>query len=104
MKEFVAHEPPWLLAKIDQRVAAFKAEISAKKAVNISDYDTLVMPLTEPPEGATRQRIQMWERTCDNCGRFCPGGLNAGHAHREWDGLPVLVFFGACNTCLPVEQ
>ena len=102
MKKFITEEPPWLLAKIDQRVAAFKDEITAKTAVDISGYDTIVMPLTEPPEGASRRQIQMWERTCDNCGKFLPAGLNSGHAKLEWDGVPVLVFFGACNDCLPV--
>lgn len=105
MTEFHAlKEPPWLLAKVDQRVAEMKDAISSSKAFEILGADMLVMPLSEPREGATRQQMQMWEKTCDNCEKYCPGGLNTGFVRREWDGHPLQIFFGACPRCLPVPS
>ena len=98
--QLITHEAPWLMAKVDQRIAEMKAAITRTEAVKLVGADILVTPLTEPREHATRQQMQMWENTCDNCGTFVITGLpTIAYVEREWDGLPVYVFFGSCANC-----
>ena len=98
--------PAWLLAAVDQRLALMKeaahdAGMPPGKA--FGDYELVTTPLTEPREGATKAEFDRWDRSCDNCGVFCPKYgepiLYTGHINRELGGARVVITFGACAKC-----
>ena len=91
--------PPWAIAAIDQRVELLGAIIPfAKKG----EVDSVITPLTEPPEDASKEQYEKWDRACDNCGRFVPEGeqLMTGHCSLVRNGVKIIVTFGACQTCM----
>lgn len=100
------YEPPWLTAKVDRRLAELKAggafEIAIDQAPIIMTY------LDEGDAKMSPQARQQWERTCDNCGRYCPevGGMAfyTGHAMRLVDQRQVLMTYGVCDDCRPQED
>lgn len=97
-------EPPWLTALVDQRMALMKS----KGVFEIAE-DTKPMiftHVTEPAPGVTSRARDEWERTCDNCGRYCRpeskgGGMEfyTGHVVRNVEGRQVLLAYGVCNDC-----
>jgi hypothetical protein len=94
-------EPPWLTAKVDQRLA----EIRAGGALELArDQHPLIMTFLDEgdPEMSEEER-EKWERTCDSCGRYCsPDGdlaFYTGHAQRIIDGHQVILAYGVCNDC-----
>lgn len=96
-------EPGWLLAAADQRLAELKQAMPVAVARELmGGVDLLMTPLTEPAEGSSKIRQQMWEHTCDHCGKYLLVGLYIGHVLRQWDGLPIQIHFGACGDCLEV--
>lgn len=97
-------EPPWLSSKVDQRFALLRHRVDTDEV----DADTLVMVmLTEPPEGSSLLTKARWERSCDNCGTYCPPQESAdestnfyvGHCVRRLYGAPVAFVFGTCARC-----
>jgi hypothetical protein len=94
-------EPPWLTAKIDRRLA----EIRARGAFEVAaETQPIIMTfLDEGHPDMTDEDRQRWERTCDNCGRYCePHGemtFYTGHALRVVDGRQVLMAYGVCDEC-----
>lgn len=99
-------EPTWLTAKVDRRIA----EIRAGGAFEIaSDKQPVIMTFLDEgdPEMSKREREQ-WERTCDHCGRYCPGdgGMDfyAGHVRRDVDGRQVILAYGVCDDCRPETE
>lgn len=96
---------PWLQGKADQVLARMREEIgkaglTPKQA--LSDYNLVMMPLAEPREGASREEIERFEYTCDNCGAYCPPPFvrfTTGVLAQEIDGVRVLLSWGACVKC-----
>jgi hypothetical protein len=99
----VIREPSWLLAKIDQRVAMFADKVPADV---VTSYGVVLTPLTEPDDGATREEVLRWDRTCDNCGAFVPRGRTfyTGHAGRMLHGVQVVITYGACPGCMQLPE
>jgi len=72
----------------------------------LTDPDTMVvMPLTEPGDGATDEQRKRWERSCDLCDTYCP------HPVEFWTGsmspeepfpIRVRVTVGFCGPCRKV--
>lgn len=94
-----AGEPAWLTAKVDQRLA-----LMADKMGDINlDYSVVMTPVSEPREGATREEMVRWERSCDNCGLFCPGAFYTGTTTRKGFDTQVIFTFGACPKCAGKE-
>lgn len=90
-------EPPWLVAAVDQRLAQMKEVIGN---VDLSgQWPFILTPLTEPPEGASKQLIEMWDRTCDHCEKYCPGKFHVGMTTRDAFGVQVSFTFGVCPAC-----
>jgi len=100
MTEIEEPTPPWLTAKIDQRVALMLDTLGPAVS-GFDEYTVVMTPLTEPEEDATPAEIQRWERACDNCGRYCHVGENffTGHLVRDVEGHQVIFMFGACPEC-----
>lgn len=91
-------EPTWLVSKIDQRLALMEEHMG-----NAADVPAQVVmtPLTEPGEDATKEDFERWERTCDNCGRYCPpdSEFYTGHSVRMRGEVQVIFMFGVCPDC-----
>jgi hypothetical protein len=96
-------EPAWLSAKVDQKLALMSEVFSLMpdKLVekSLSEYDTMLTPLTEPKEGATPADFERWDSTCDNCGAYCPGTLFTGQVLRLKWNTKIIFMFGVCKTC-----
>lgn len=91
-------EPGWLSAKVDQRLALMQEQMGD---INMADLGNpfVLTPLTEPPIGASQRARDMWERTCDNCDKFCPGRFFTGMTQRKAFGVQVTFMYGACPAC-----
>ncbi len=91
-------EPSWLTAKVDQRVQLLGDVVPLKVHVIPG---LIMLTLSEPPEDASQAEADRWERTCDNCGTYCPDEtlFYTGVCQREKDGKQVLVAFGSCPRC-----
>jgi hypothetical protein len=88
-------EPAWITAKVDQRLALMaEAGIDAFK-----DTELVMTPLAEPSKGCTDAEYRRWDRTCDNCGAYCPRQFFTGHVVRRWRGVQVIFSFGVCLGC-----
>lgn len=90
------NEPAWLAAKIDQRVAFLRTHGVGPEV----DADFVMTPLTEP-EGEGGAAMDRWERTCDNCGAYCPDPIPfwTGSAARDIGTVQVIIMFGTCKGC-----
>lgn len=92
-------DPPWLTAKIDQRLKLLEVVTEATHG----SHDMIMTPLTEP---ATDSKLsaEHWERSCDNCGRFTPKGVvgfYTGHTVRLLPrGVRVFIMYGVCSKCI----
>jgi hypothetical protein len=89
--------PGWLTAKVDQRIAELAPVIAAQQ----QNTPSMVMtPLTEPPED-TQESYDRWDRSCDNCGAYCPDDVKfySGSYSRLVGGVQVMVSFGVCDNC-----
>lgn len=91
----MSNEPSWLTAKVDQRLALMEDHIPME---SVGDA-LIVSMLTEPPPNATPEQMEVWERSCDNCGKHCPGDFYTGHVSRTLHGKPVRITFGVCPSC-----
>jgi hypothetical protein len=89
-------EPAWLTARVDQRLA-----LMSDSALDAASANLVLTPLTEPDEDASPAVRQRWDRTCDNCRRYCPDDepFFTGNLVRTWRGTPVIVVFGVCPDC-----
>jgi len=90
-------EPAWVTFLADQRLARILYALGGHLPPP-DQYEVVMNPLTEPDEDTDWER---WERTCDNCGTFCPEGEDfyAGVTSREHEGQQVIFTFGACAAC-----
>src|SRR5215470_3360685 len=93
-------EPTWLAAKIDQRLALMK-EKGALDIARESGTNFVMTPLTEPDEGASKAEFEAWDRTCDNCGAYCPYPTDfyTGNSVRHEGVVQIVFTFGVCATC-----
>lgn len=99
-------EPAWLTAKVDARLAEIKEAggflISAEQQPIIMTF------LDEGDPDMTEEEQERWERTCDNCGRYCPtvGGMAfyTGHVLRFVEDRQVLMAYGVCDDCRLATQ
>jgi hypothetical protein len=101
----VKAEPAWLLAKVDQRLALMKDKLDSPEGrLALSVMDVVLTPLVEPPEGSTKEQFERWDRTCDNCGKYCPTTLFTGHVIRQFMGTKVNMMFGVCPECKEINE
>jgi hypothetical protein len=92
-------EPAWLVAMADQRLALMAEKVSAS-SLKLYGPEIIMTPLTEPAENASNMERTRWERSCDNCGRYCKKGtFITGHVMRQLHGHAVLMTFGMCPEC-----
>lgn len=93
-------EPAWFINLIDQRLALIEHALGGRT----SGYAIIVNPLTEPPESATPEEREKWERTCDRCGKYTPPHVLKFHSGTRMtelrDGTQVVIMFGFCSDCL----
>lgn len=99
-------EPAWLTAKVDQRLAFMAEQFGAVgstdemiEAFFKAQPTTLMTPLTEPPENAGQEQFEIWDKSCDNCGKWCPNTLSTGHTSRTKWGTQIIFMFGVCPRC-----
>src|SRR3982751_2310442 len=95
--------PAWLDAKVDQRLAAMKTVMGRDLKTPMA---LIMTPLSEPGPNASPLEYKYWERSCDNCGRYCSGEFSTGHVIRHEFGTQVMFVFGVCPSCKeahPVE-
>lgn len=89
--------PPWLVAKADQRVA------SVEHLLPLVPVDAhVLMALTEPPENCTPEQYRTWDRSCDCCGVYVPDGENLWTGHALFTmpaGHKIRFTFGICDMC-----
>jgi hypothetical protein len=94
-------EPVWLTTKIERRLDVIRDGMMA--AARNTGAQFVMTYLDEPDPGATDAERDRWERTCDNCGRYCPPDGEwdfwTGHVVREIDGRQVMIAFGVCAVC-----
>lgn len=90
--------PAWLTAKVDQRLAMFEQVLGGQ----LEQLHIVMAPLSEPDEDASPEEFEQWDRTCDNCGRYCKEPLEfytGGVVRYLKDGQPVHLTFGVCKDC-----
>lgn len=103
----VEQEPPWLIAKADQRIAFMKDQLGeiGMALMRKQSHGFIMTPLTEPAEDATPMEMKRWEHSCDNCGTYCPDTMWTGAVQRELSfGIRVTITFGACPRCAGKEE
>ena len=91
--------PAWLAAKVEARVALIAAGVTA--AARETDAQVVMTYLDEGKAEMTDEERRRWERTCDNCQRYCPDEdeFYTGHVVQMIDGRQVLIAFGVCGIC-----
>lgn len=89
-------EPAWLVAALDQKVALIQEQMSPFDL----PAPIVLTHLSEPED--TGISAAEWERTCDNCGAYCPpgAGFYLGQAVRYLGSTQVLISYGSCPTCV----
>lgn len=92
-----ATAPVWLVAMADARVAFMLDQMGGVPA----GYPFVLTPLTEPPLDHTEEQRERWERSCDNCGTYCPDGTDflTGLIGRDIGDTRIEITFGACPEC-----
>lgn len=90
-------EPAWLTAKVDQRLALM-ADMIWQPDV-LTGYVAVVTTLTEPAEGCGPHEYAQWDKSCDNCGKYCPATGLDGTVRRELMGVTVEVAYRMCRQC-----
>ncbi len=92
--------PPWLKAKVEQRLA-FLIEHGALDVARESGAPFIMTFLDEGDPDMTAAERERWERTCDGCGRYIPGDgeFYTGHIKRDIEEVQVLMAFGVCGEC-----
>lgn len=93
------HEPLWLTAAVDQRLALMKSMLPFRA---LPEGTQIIMtPLAEPAEGATRAELERWERSCDNCKVYCEPGADffTGVVARKFHEIEISFTFGMCKRC-----
>lgn len=85
--------PAWLTSLVDQRMALID------QAIAVSPAPLIVTPLQEPPEGATDQEYERWDRSCDCCGKDClHENFYTGQVMRTAQcGAQVIITYGVCQ-------
>lgn len=90
------HCPSWLTAAVDQRLALIN---DIKKSSPLPGFDIIIVQLTHPPDDVTPEQFEVWDHSCDNCGKLCENDLRTGHYQASVDGQKVAVTFGCCTSC-----
>jgi hypothetical protein len=100
MSEPVEYQPPWLVAKVDQRITLM-VESGAINMARESGSLLIMSFLDEGDEHMTEEERERWERTCDNCGKYVPdlGEFYTGHCVRTVEDVQIILAFGICGTC-----
>lgn len=91
--------PRWLATAADQRIGFMLEEMGGVP----EGFPFILTPLTEPPENFTDEQRERWERTCDNCGTYCPEDTEfyTGSIGRVvGPEARVEIMFGACAACV----
>jgi hypothetical protein len=97
-------EPAWLLAKVDQRLTLMREKVGEPEVFKkLGAPDLILTPLSEPLTEPTPEQLERWDRTCDNCGKYCPHDLWTGSVSRDWGGLQVVMTFGVCPDCKEIR-
>lgn len=91
------HEPAWLTAKVDQRIAEVREHLAG--LANADLFDVIMIQLTELDDTATAWQRQHWEFACDNCREFHPRDLRCSRYEKVIGDQTFVVCFGACPAC-----
>lgn len=96
----VVKEPPWVTALLDQRIQALKTGEWKGHGMFNDIAKVVVVPLRDKPEEVDSEE---WERTCDNCGTYCPPGpedsFYSGMIEKLVNDLRLIFFYGMCPEC-----
>jgi hypothetical protein len=97
MEEF---SPPWLVAKVDQRLELM-IQHGALAIARESGAPMIMTFLDEGSPGMSEEERERWERTCDRCGEYIPddGEFYTGHMNRTIEGIQIFMAFGVCGSC-----
>lgn len=105
MEAIVVPEPPWLQAKVDQKIAHLQASIPTEMLLLTH---IVVTPLTEPPPGSNQFLKRAWDKMCDNCNTY-DKHIVCGRVEQDWAielpngrthyGMYVIVW-GSCSDCI----
>jgi hypothetical protein len=74
---------------------------SIRAAKTADRYALIMIPLTHPEEGATKEEQDAWETQCDRCGMQCMG-IDFHTGALSFDlvgGGKANITFGLCRTC-----
>lgn len=96
----MSERPAWLIEAVTERMAKDQAVLANAMAATQSNI--VMVFLSEPAEDTPPEERERWERTCDNCGRYCPDEEQffTGLVHMPLGNGHVEVTFGACPDCL----
>lgn len=96
MKHTPITNPPWVVAKIDQRLAKAGTVLPALPVNAV-----ILMALTEPPDNCTPAQYKTWDRSCDCCGVYVPdtGNFYTGQSMYDHHGQRIRFTFGVCEMC-----
>ena len=89
------HQPAWLTAAIDQRVAKLKHKVPVE---SLADIDVVQTTLTDPKDDSKAAFVR-WDNSCDNCGAYNPKGLKTSVIETTVRGIPAVIIVGACKHC-----
>jgi hypothetical protein len=98
-------ETPWLMAKVDQRLALIVEGLGGNlDAFKNLGTTTIVTPLCEPKED-TEKGVYVWENSCDGCDAFLGSdALTMFHAFRQKGEMKFVFTLGVCEACTPLVQ
>jgi|KBSMisStandDraft_5_1062788.scaffolds.fasta_scaffold25890_7 hypothetical protein len=103
------YEAPWLKNMTDQRVELMVKEGAIDIARESSTLFIMSL-LDEGDEDMTEEEQELWERTCDNCGRYiAPDSASGedyytGYTVRNIEDIQILLAFGVCGTCKAADE
>lgn len=92
--------PPWMVAAVDQLIASID-DRNLEAVIVPGQVDVILTTLTEPPDDVPTEE---WDFTCDCCGVHFPGNIRTGHVARLHKGVPIFIFWGACEPCLGLGE
>lgn len=90
----------WVVPMVNAFMAEHQVELA--NAMKATSSNIVVTFLNEPADSATPEEREKWERTCDNCGRYCPDDeqFYSAMALRPLLNGRVEITFGSCLGCV----
>jgi hypothetical protein len=102
MSDPIEFAPPWLVAQVDQKIT-FMTEHGALDMARESGAMLVMSFLDEGSPDMTDAEREVWERTCDHCGKYVPDEgpetFYTGHVVRFVEDVQIILAYGICGTC-----